>query len=214
MSSKSAALEECPLCRGTGKREMPSFANPSKKITKTCSACRGKGKIKMNKASMTIRRRAISYKGQIYITAGSAETEKLRKLCISALTEAKAALRKVPTSNFEDFPIFTEYGNTPINSRNRITEIIADINDTIKGLSAKRQASVKVTSKSASSKCTVEFQDTNRGIDAVLLSSDGRSLNVIHTGKKTLSKSEKSKLTTKLMAGCAELSKDYKKNPK
>lgn len=65
-----------------------------------------------------------------------------------------------------------------------------------------------------SSKCTVEFQDTDRGIDAVLLSSDGRSLNVVHTGKKTLSESEKSKLTTKLMAGCAELSKDYKKNPK
>lgn len=65
-----------------------------------------------------------------------------------------------------------------------------------------------------SPKCTVEFQDTDRGVDAVLLSSDGRSLNLIHTGKKTLSESEKSKLTTKLMAGCSELSKDYKKNQK
>lgn len=65
-----------------------------------------------------------------------------------------------------------------------------------------------------SSKCKVVFQDTDRGIDAILLSSDGRSLNMVHTGKKTLSDSEKSKLTTKLMAGCSELSKDYKKSPK
>lgn len=40
---------ECPLCNGTGKRMVNSFADHTKQIENTCSGCRGKGVIGQNR---------------------------------------------------------------------------------------------------------------------------------------------------------------------
>lgn len=37
--------QECPLCKGTGKRQVPSFVDPNKTIENSCNVCRGSGRI-------------------------------------------------------------------------------------------------------------------------------------------------------------------------
>lgn len=41
------AMETCPLCKGTGKTDTPSFKDASKTIQRTCSVCKGSGKMEV-----------------------------------------------------------------------------------------------------------------------------------------------------------------------
>jgi hypothetical protein len=41
--SEGEGRDTCPLCKGTGKRETPSFADPSKSIARNCRLCKGTG---------------------------------------------------------------------------------------------------------------------------------------------------------------------------
>lgn len=61
----------------------------------------------------------------------------------------------------------------------------------------------------------VEFVRTDRGIDAVLYDDKGRSLNLIHTGRRSLTRQREMELEQQLMSGAAELgaARRRSKNP-
>lgn len=101
-------LEECPNCKGSGKKESLSFADSSKTVRVRCNPCRGTGKLPRNVedlerqllAALSELQRLKQYVKGVELTSENRELalnkwEKIANDIQAALNEARAYLRQI-----------------------------------------------------------------------------------------------------------------------